>query len=279
MHRLIGLLVLCVATPAAAGKASNPAFLGVGMDDSGSSGVRGAGPCVITAVEPGSPAAVAQLQPGDVFEKLDSTGISNCDALLALITSKTPGTVIQLEVRRHAVPLKVKAELLTRDEVLRRRLVGRALPVTELLRVDDRTTIDLSAFKRTTIVGWYPTSCAGCGEVLAAVGTWGRERTTRRAPVDVVAATADLNMHRPAADHLEALQLAQRALDIPLLAADYDIYAKFAIKDIDRVSFMVIDCRGTVAYVAPIAPNTDDTSAVLDELYAAAEQTARRMTR
>jgi hypothetical protein len=51
------------------------------------------------------------------------------------------------------------------------------------------------------------------------------------------------------------------------------------MKDIDRVHFMVLDCRGEVAYVAPIVPNTDDTSAVLDELYAAAEQTARRMTR
>jgi hypothetical protein len=47
------------------------------------------------------------------------------------------------------------------------------------------------------------------------------------------------------------------------------------MKDIDRVHFMVIDGHGTVQYVAPIAPSSDDTRAALDELYAAAEQTAR----
>ena len=280
MHRLIGLLALCIAVPASANKASNPAFLGVGMDDSGGGGMRGVGPCVINSVERGSGAEAASLQPGDVFEKLDGASIANCDTLVGLITSRTPGTVIQLDIRRHAQPLKIKAELLTRDEILRRRLVGHTLPATELLRVEDKATTDLSAVKRTTIVGWYPTNCAGCDAVLATVGRWSRDRTNKRAPIAVVAATAgDLSMRRSAADNLEQLLLAQRALDVPLLAADYDTYARFAMKDIDRVHFMVIDCRGAVAYVAPIVPNTDDTSAVLDELYAAAEQTARRMTR
>jgi hypothetical protein len=280
VHRLIGLLALCIAAPAAANKASNPAFLGVGMDDSGGGGVRGVGPCVINSVERGSGAEAAQLQPGDVFEKLDGASVTSCDSLVQLITSKTPGTTIQLEIRRHAQPMKVKAELLTRDEILRRRLVGQPLPATELLRVDDRATTDLSSVKRTTIVGWYPTNCAGCDAVLAAVGRWSRERTNKRAPIAVVAATAgDLGMRRSVADNLEQLRLAQRGLDVPLLAADYDTYTRFAMKDIDRVHFMVLDCRGEVAYVAPIVPNTDDTSAVLDELYAAAEQTARRMTR
>lgn len=282
MHRLIALFALCLAgTAAAAGKASNPAFLGVGMDDSGGgSGPRGSRPCTINSVEPGSGAEAAQLQPGDVFEKLDGVGVTSCDLLVALITAKTPGTVIQLEMRRRAAPLKVKAELRTRDEILRRRLVGRPLPSTDVIRVEDGSETDLGAVKRTTIVGWYPTSCGGCDDVLGAVGRWARDRTDKRAPITVVAATAgDLNIPRSAEENLERLRLVARGLDVPLLAADSETYARFAMRDYDRVHFMVIDCRGTVAYVAPVAPNTDDTNAVLDELYAAAEQAARRMAR
>lgn len=277
---LIALAVLGAQAPASANKASkasNPAFLGVGMEDAG--GVRGAGPCMITSIERGSGAEASSLQPGDIFERLDGAAIPNCDALVSQITAKTPGTTIELDVRRHAQPLKVKAELLTRDEILRRRLVGQPLPEADLLRVEDRSTVDLSSVKRTTIVGWFPRGCAGCDVVLGQVARWSRDRRDRRAPITVVAATADLSGRRSPRDNLEELKLAQRSLDVPLLAADYDTYTRFAMKDIDRVHFMVIDCRGVVQYVAPIVPNTDDTRAVLDELYAAAEQTARRILR
>jgi hypothetical protein len=273
----IALAALCFATSASASKASNPAFLGVGMEDTG--GARGAGPCMITGVERGSGAEAASLQPGDVFERLDGAAISNCDALISQITAKTPGAVVQIDVRRHAQPLKIKAELLTRDEILRRRLVGQPLPDGELLRVDDRATVDLSAEKRTMIVGWFPTGCAGCDAVIDDVARWSRGRRDARAPIAVLAAVADLSGRRSALDTLEQLKLMQRALDVPLLAADYDTYTRYAMKDIDRVHFMVIDARGVVQYVAPIVPNADDTRAVLDELYAAAEQTARRTLR
>jgi hypothetical protein len=276
VHRSIALFLICAATSASANKASNPAFLGVGMEDSG--GARGAGPCTITSIERGSPAEAAALQPTDVFERLDGTPVPNCDTLVSLITSKTPGTIIQLDIRRHAQPLKVKAELLTRDEILRRRLVGQPLAV-DLMRVDNRALVDLGAVKRTTIVGWFPMSCAGCDAVFAQVARWNRERKDSRAPISVMAATADLSVHRSALDNVEQLRTARRALDVPLLATDFDTYSRFAMKDVDRVHFMVIDCRGVVQYVAPIVPNTDDTGAVLDELYAAAEQTARRMSR
>lgn len=266
------VFVAAVASPARADKASNPAFLGVGMEDAG-------GPCVITSVERGSGAEVAALQPGDVFDKLDGTAVPNCNALVAAITARAPGALIKLDMRRASLPLKVKAELLTRDEILRRRLVGQTLPPTELVRVDDRSLVDLSAVKRTTIVGWYSTSCQSCDALLAAVARRGQQ-ADKRAPVAVLAATAgDLRERRSLFDGLDQLKLAARTLDAPLLAADYDTYTKFAMKDVDRVHFMVIDCRGTVQYVAPIVPNTNDTDAVLDELFAAAEQTARRMTR
>lgn len=268
---------LCAAAPASANKASNPAFLGVGMEDTG--GVRGAGPCTINSIEEGSGAEAAQLQPGDVFERIDGAAIPNCDSLVSLITSKAPGTIIRLDIRRREQALKVKAELLTRDEILRRRLVGQPMPATDLLRVEDGAAVDLAATRRTTIVGWFPMSCVGCDAVIGQVARWSRDRKDGRAPVAVIAATVDASVHRAAIDSLEQLRIAQRSFDAPLLAADHDTYAKFAMRDTDRVHFMVIDCRGVVQYVAPIVPNTDDTSAVLDELYAAAEQTARRMSR
>lgn len=271
--------MLCAALPASANKASNPAFLGVGMVDAG--GSPGAGPCLIRSIEPGSGAEAASLQPGDVFERLDGTPVPSCDALVSQITARTPGTVVHLEIRRREQPLRLKAELRTRDEILRRRLVGQPLPPTELLRVEDGTTVDLGAGKRTTIVGWFPPHCTGCDAVIGTVARWSheRERKDRRAPISVLAATADLGGHRTAAELREQLKAAQRTLDVPLLAAESDVYGRFSMQDSDRVYFVVIDGRGVVQYVAPIVPSTDDTSAMLDELYAAAEQAARRMLR
>jgi hypothetical protein len=269
----IAFAVLCAAAPASASnKASNPAFLGIGMDG-------GSGPCTITSIEEGSGAEAAMLQAGDMVERLDGAPVPSCDALMGMITSRTPGTVIRLDLQRHGQPLKVKAELLTRDEILRRRLVGQPMPATELLRVDDKALVDLSAVKRTTIVGWFPTSCGGCDAVLGAVARWSSERTSRRAPIAVVAATADLSFRRSVTESFEQLRLAQRSLGMPLLVADLGGYLQFAMKDSDRVHFVVIDARGVVQYVAPIVPEADDAGAALDELYAAAEQTARRTSR
>jgi peroxiredoxin len=272
----IAFAVLCAAVPvpASAGKASNPAFLGIGMEDAG-----GSGPCTITTIEEGSGAEAALLQAGDAIERLDAAPVGSCDALVGMITSRAPGTVIRLDVRRHGQPLKLKAELLTRDEILRRRLVGQPMPATELLRVEDRALVDLSAVKRTTIVAWYPTSCGGCDAALGAVARWSRERKDRRAPVDVVAATADISFRRSTAENFEQLRLVQRSLDLPLLVADYGVYLQFAMKDGDRVHFLVIDARGVVQYVAPVVPEAEDAGAALDELYAAAEQAARRTSR
>ncbi len=271
------LAVLCAATSASANRPSNPAFLGIGMQDM--LGGPQAGQCTITSIERGSGAEAAALQPGDVLERLDGAPVPNCNTLVSLITSRTPGTIIRLDIRRHAQPLQLKAELLTRDEILRRRLVGNPLPATDLLRVADQARVDLSAQRHATIVGWFPTSCGGCATVVGAVARWDRERSDRRAPISVLAATANLSPHYSALDNVEQLKLAQRSLDVPLLAADYETYTRFAMKDIDRIHFMVIDDHGTVQYVAPIVPGSDDTHAALDELYAAAEQTARRMTR
>ena len=74
----------------------------------------------------------------------------------------------------------------------------------------------------------------------------------------------------------QAKQLTPIGLDVPLALADQVVYDELTVPDGERINFMVIDCRGVVRYVAPIAPNGDDTDAAIDELFAAAEQASRR---
>ncbi len=262
----------------ASAKSSNPAFLGVQMDDIGG---RGAGPCRISGVTKDSAAESAGLQPSDVFVTMDGRVVANCDMLVAAIQAKTPGDVVKLVVTRgppnQPINVTINATLMSRDEILRKRFGGLPVPTTKLVRVDDRAEVDLSGLKRqTTIVGWYPTNCDGCDRIFAAVAKWTREER-KTMPIKVSAATAgDLRMRRTIKDNLDLLKHEGHKLDVPLLIADADTYEQFAIGDGDRVQFMVIDCRGIVQYAVPVVPSSDDADAVLDELYAAAEQAARK---
>jgi membrane-associated protease RseP (regulator of RpoE activity) len=268
-----------VGSPSTAfAKASNPAFLGVQMSDIGNA--RGAGPCRVTSVTKDSAAESAGMQDGDELVSMDGKLVPNCDALVASIQAKSPGDVVKLVVRRDGGgQVTVRATLVSRDEILRKRFGGLPVPSTKLVRVDDRAKIDLSGLKRqTTIVGWYPTNCDGCDQIFTEVAKWSREeRRGDRTPIKVTAATAgDLRMRRPIEENLEMLKHEGHKLDVPLLVADADTYEQFAIGDGDRVQFMVIDCRGIVQYAAPVVPGSEDAAAVLDELFAVAEQTARR---
>ena len=275
--RWLGLLFVLVASTAHA-KSSNPAFLGVQMDDIGG---RGAGPCRVSGVTKDSAAESAGLQASDIFVTMDGRVISNCDMLVAAIQAKTPGDVVRLVVTRSGAHATINATLMSRDEILRKRFGGLPVPSTRLVRVDDKAEVDLSGLRRqTTIVGWYPTSCDGCDTIFSTVAKWSRDEKHAHAkltPIKVAAATAgDLRMRRTVKDNLEALKHEGTKLDVPLLVADAETYEQFAIGDGDRVQFMVIDCRGIVQYAVPVVPSSEDADAVLDELFAAAEQAARK---
>jgi membrane-associated protease RseP (regulator of RpoE activity) len=272
--RWLGLVLLFVASTASA-KSSNPAFLGVQMDDMGG---RGAGPCRISGVTKDSAAESAGLQPSDIFVTMDGKAVANCDSLVAAIQAKAPGDTVKLVVNRGpSAHVTINATLMSRDEILRKRFGGLPVPSTKLVRVDDRAEVDLSGLKRqTTIVGWYPTNCDGCDRIFSAVAKWTREER-KTMPIKVSAATAgDLRMRRTIKDNLDLLKHEGHKLDVPLLVADAETYEQFAIGDGDRVQFMVIDCRGIVQYAVPVVPSSEDADAVLDELYAAAEQAARK---
>jgi len=272
------LLLLAFATVAstAAAKSSNPAFLGIGMEDIG--GTRGIGPCMVTNVESGTGAEHAGLRSGDLLLKLDGKLIANCDVLVAQIQARQPGDEIALDVQRTTIAsstIVVTARLSSRDELLRRKFVGQPVPGARLVNVDDRTPANLAAPRwKTTILGWFSTGCDGCERIFTDVARRAR-KITRGTPVQVLAASAG-DERKSIAENLDLLELHARRLEVPLLVSDAETYNQFTFKDRDRIHFMVIDSRGIVQYVAPIAPDADDVEAMLDELHAAAEQASRR---
>lgn len=273
--RWLGFLCLLVASTAFA-KSSNPAFLGVQMSDKGNA--RGIGPCVVSGVTKDSAAEAAGLQDGDEFISMDGRAIASCDVLITAIQAKVPGDVVKLVVTRDEATVTVRATLSVRDEILRKRFSGLPVPSTKLLRPEDGSAVDISGLRRqTTIVGWYPTNCDGCDQVFAAVAKWSRADRTTKTPIKVMAATAgDARMVRPLKDVLDMLKHDTHKLDVPLLATDADTFKEFVLGDADRIHFMLIDCHGIVQHSAFVVPTADDVDAVLDELYAATEQAARK---
>ena len=259
-----------MAAPAAP-RTSNPPLLGVQMNDyHGPRGLR----CVISKVTKGTGAEAAGLREGDELAAIDGAAILTCNELVAAVQARDPHVTIKVDVFRNNVRASFSAELLPRDEVLRRRLVGQPVPAADLISIDDETPRDLGSLRaRTTIVGWFSTRCANCDAVISKVARWSRDQDARKVnPLYVVAATG-AELGRPLSATVQLLKA--RHLDVPVLVADPDTYEEMSIDDGDRVHFMVIDCRGVVQYAAPIVPGAEDAAAALDELYAAAEQAAR----
>lgn len=69
---------------------------------------RPAGALVAT-VEPGSPAARAGLQTGDVIRRFNGREIENANDLPPLVASTRPGTRVELEVWRNGAPRRLNA--------------------------------------------------------------------------------------------------------------------------------------------------------------------------
>lgn len=262
------------STALAAPRSSNPAFLGIQMQDT-----TGHGPCMIEAATRESPAEAAGLRGGDLVVALDGKPIGSCSALLDEITAHAPGDAVQIKVQRLAASIVFKVQLTTRDALLHK-VIGKPMVETNLVGVEDGAAYDLSALHgRTAIVGLYNPACADCASLFTRFLEWARGKARRGGPQALVLAVVP---GEPTRD----LQALQRSLDVPLatgelVASGQDIDSspfsrEFVISDRDRLGVIVIDGRGTVQYVGPIAPNSDDTEAVLDELFAAADQASRR---
>src|SRR5205809_8095234 len=66
---------------------------------------------VVDGVVPGSPAAQAQLQPGDVIRKFNGREVTNIRALRSLVAQTELNKNVELEVLREGKPLKVTTQI------------------------------------------------------------------------------------------------------------------------------------------------------------------------
>jgi membrane-associated protease RseP (regulator of RpoE activity) len=270
------VLVLCLAvsTALAAPRASNPAFLGVQMLDAG-----GHGPCVIESATHDGPAEAAGLRSGDQVLAINGVPIANCSALLDEITAHAPGDVVEVKVQRFSTARAVKAQLTTRDALLHR-MIGKPMIETDFAGVEDGTVYDLSALHgRMAIVGLYHPLCVDCAALFDKFLTWSRDQARRGGSQPLVLA---VSLGTP--DSTRDFRALQKSLDVPLAVGEFargpelggSPFARdLLISDRDRLGVLVIDGRGIVQYLGPVAPNSDDTEAVLDEVFAAAEQASR----
>lgn len=269
MRSLLALALLVATSAVAQAKPSNPAFLGVSMAD-----LTPSGPCAIESVTRGSAADDAGIRSGDSMVSIDKAFIGTCDMLLAAIQKHRPNDKIVATVERNGVQVRLKAQLWPRDEVLRRRGVIGQTPAGTLTRIGDASTLDLGTEVHASIIGWYSPRCSGCAMVFTKVARWAREYNAKHPSIDVLAAVGLSPYGQGETDPQTALKGLAAALPVPLYYADFDTYDHNALTDADRVYFMVVDCRGVVQHLAPVMPDDDDTAAALDELYAAAEQSA-----
>lgn len=271
------LVVLALASGTAVARPSNPAFLGISMGDIGGvppGGTVPRGPCQIGTVTRGSGAMEAGLQGGDILLAVGATKVPNCDAVLKSVQDHDANDTVTIAVLRDGQPLSLSAQLLSRDEILRRRLVGQPIAATDFMSVDDpSSSLDLSGQRgKTTIVAWYASgACAGCATVLGHLATWARKHGAKTGakmnPVAVTSGERDPKLYRG------------NSLEVPLFLADPNTFEELAIPEHDRITFMVIDCRGIVQHIAPVLPDAEDADAMLDGIFAAAEQAAHHPTK
>jgi membrane-associated protease RseP (regulator of RpoE activity) len=281
--RWVGLLsgfvagfVVCFVASTASGapRSSNPAFLGIRMQDH-----RGRGPCRIEGATHGGPAEAAGLRYGDLVSSIDGKRIANCGVLLDEITAHAPGDSVQIEVQRSGILVLARVQLTTRDALLYK-VIGKPMVATDLVGIEDGTTYDLSALHgRMAIVGLYHPACTDCGALFTRFLDWSREKARKGGAQALVLAVS-------AGERTGDLEVLQRSLDVPLASGEFvapgqdldssPFSRELVISDRDRLGVIVIDGLGIVQYIGPIAPNSDDTEAVLDELFAAADQASRR---
>ena len=66
---------------------------------------------VVEEILPGSPAAEAQLQQGDVIRKFDGRDVKNFNVLRSLVSQTELNKKVELEIERGGKPIKVTAQI------------------------------------------------------------------------------------------------------------------------------------------------------------------------
>jgi peroxiredoxin len=262
-----------VAGAAPARPASNPAFLGIRMKDHGLG-------CLVDGVTTGSAAQDAGLHEWDLILAIDGVRTSSCSTVRSVILGNAPGHVVHIDVRRGAEHLQLQAPLSTRAEVLHRRLVGHTMESTEVIDADDaRRSYDLADTRgKTVVVGWFMLDrCTGCSAVFDRINdALARRLEGTNVPVVLAVSPEPVRVNVVASSAVKTVHSLRKeygfSTTVPLALASDATFEELAIDDPERIHFMVIDCRGVVRFVAPIAPGSEDLEAAIDEVLAAAEQ-------
>jgi hypothetical protein len=279
--RWLAMLVLVVSATATAAPTSNPAFAGVGLQDMPPMG------CLVGNVINGAPAKDAGVHLNDLILAVDgvplvgATQTPPCSVFQALVTSHSPGDTIRLDIRRGMDSLAIKVTLSTRAEVLHRRYAGKPLASTTLLDADDpRRTYDVGELGgHVTLIGFFHAdACTGCAALFDRVRDELRDRLHGDAP-DVLAVTMPTRAQQLQQPQPQTSPRKLFASGVALAVAPADGALDVELLEADRVVFMIVDARGIVRFVSPVAPGADDCDAAVDEVLAAAEQLARPLRR
>ena len=267
VHRWLWALLL-VASTAHAGSRSNPAFLGIEM-------LEDVGGCRVEWVTACSPAKDAGLRMFDVIVGMDGQPVQDgkrpaCDVLRERIMTHGPGEVVTYDVRRGGEKVAVKATLATRADVQHRCFVGQRLRSIDVTDVDnEHRRFELADLRgKTTVLGWFRLErCAGCGEVFDAISDAIANRLTHHKPAFLgLTPQPDAALKNPRVAF---------ASTVPLALVNAREFDELTLKESDRIQFMVVDARGVIRFVAPIAPGSEDLEAAIDDLLAAVEQADR----
>ena len=265
------LVVLFAARANAAGPASNPAFLGIEMTDSGAG-------CIVNAVTNCSPAQDAGLRFGDFIVAMDGKPLVDvrrpvsqhrpaCDILREQIMQHAPGDLVTYEVHRGGSRVTLKAALSTRADVQHRCFVGQQMPSIEVDDIDNRANDGNLAELRgkTTVLAWFRLDrCVGCAAVFDRIADGISERVGEGAP-RLVGIT-------PVNEDLGPPKRGGFVPSLPVLLANEADFRELTLKESDRIQIMVVDCHGVIRFVAPLAPGSDDLNATIDEVLAAVVQ-------
>ncbi len=102
-----------VANTIISGKKVEHAYVGVSLAPSGEGGAEIApqGTQNEPAIEPGSPAAQAGLEPGDLITAVNGQKVTSTDAFIAKVSQDDPGQTITLTIKRDGQIKQIKVKL------------------------------------------------------------------------------------------------------------------------------------------------------------------------